>query len=76
VTGTTRVFENTADLRNEIVNARVYGGMHYRFSGEAGATLGEKVADYVDANYFRRIRWSGRAAHEEEDDDDDDSDND
>jgi PAP2 superfamily len=69
VTGTTRVFENTAYLRNEIINARVYGGMHYRFSGEAGATLGEKVADYVAANYFRRIRWSGRAPHEEDDDD-------
>jgi hypothetical protein len=74
VTGTTRVFENTASLRNEIVNARVYGGMHYRFSGETGATLGEKVADYVDANYFRRIRWSGRASHEEDDDDDSDND--
>jgi hypothetical protein len=57
VTGTTRVFVNMADLRNEIVNARVYGGMHYRFSGEAGATLGENVADYVAANYFRRIKW-------------------
>jgi hypothetical protein len=56
VTGTTRLFENTASLRNEIINARVYGGMHYRFSGETGATLGEKVADYVAANYFRRIR--------------------
>jgi hypothetical protein len=69
VTGTTRVFENTSYLRNEIINARVYGGMHYRFSGEAGVTLGEKVADCVAANYFRRIRWSGRASHEEDDDD-------
>ena len=66
VTGTTRVFENTDDLRGEIVNARVYGGMHYRFSGEAGARIGEQVADYVDANYFRRI----------DDDDHDDDDND
>jgi hypothetical protein len=56
VTGTTRVFENTSYLRNEIIDARVYGGMHYRFSGEAGAILGERVADYVAANCFRRIR--------------------
>jgi hypothetical protein len=55
VTGTTRVFENTDDLRAEIVNARVYGGMHYRNSGETGARMGEQVADYVDANYFRPI---------------------
>jgi hypothetical protein len=69
VTGTTRNFENTVYLRNEIINARVYGGMHYRFSGETGATLGEKVADYVSANYFRRIKWS-------QEHDDDNSDND
>lgn len=55
VTGTTRVFERTDDLRAEIVDARVYGGMHYRFSGEAGARIGEQVADYVNANYFRSI---------------------
>jgi hypothetical protein len=55
VTGTTRVFENTNDLRAEIINARVYGGMHYRFSVETGAAIGEHVADYVAANYFLRI---------------------
>jgi len=54
VTGTTRVFENTNDLRAEIINARVYGGMHYRFSGETGVTIGEHVADYVAGNYFLR----------------------
>src|SRR5262249_1143407 len=52
VTGTTRVFENTNDLRAEIINARVYGGMHYRFSVETGAIIGERVADYVAGNYF------------------------
>ena len=55
VTGTTRVFETTDDLRADIINARVYGGMHYRFSVQAGAHIGEQVADYVAANYFRPI---------------------
>ncbi len=55
VTGTTHVFENTGDLRAEIINARVYGGMHYRFSVQAGARIGEQVADYVAANYFRPL---------------------
>jgi PAP2 superfamily len=41
VTGTTHVFENTDDLRTEIINARVYGGMHYRNSVEVGARIGE-----------------------------------
>jgi hypothetical protein len=39
-------FATTADLRTEIVNARVWGGLHYRFSGEAGVTLGGAVAQY------------------------------
>ena len=56
VTGTTHIFENTDDLRAEIINARVYGGMHFRNSVETGARLGEQVADYVDAFFFRRIK--------------------
>jgi hypothetical protein len=42
----TRSFGTVADLRDEIVNARVWGGLHYRFSGEAGVKLGVKVARY------------------------------
>jgi hypothetical protein len=52
VTGTTHVFENMDDLRTEIINARVYGGMHYRNSVEVGARMGEQVADWV-AYFFR-----------------------
>jgi hypothetical protein len=55
VTGTTHVFENTDDLRAEIINARVYGGMHYRNSVEVGARMGEQVADWV-AYRFRPRR--------------------
>jgi VCPO second helical-bundle domain len=51
-TATTHVFENTDDLRAEIINARVYGGMHYRNSVEVGARMGEQVADWV-AYFFR-----------------------
>jgi hypothetical protein len=34
---------------------RVYCGMHYRKSVEVGATLGEQVANWVAANYFRCV---------------------
>ena len=47
-----RHFATTADLRTEIVNARVWGGVHYRFSGEAGVTLGKQVADYDLSHAF------------------------
>jgi hypothetical protein len=64
VTGTTHVFRRTSDLRAEIIDARVYGGMHYRNSVEVGATIGEQVADWVATNYFRCI-----VEKDEEDDD-------
>jgi hypothetical protein len=41
-----RHFATVDDLRAEVVNARVWGGLHYRFSVLAGITLGTKVADY------------------------------
>jgi hypothetical protein len=47
-----RHFATADDLRAEIVNARVWGGMHYRFSGEAGVKLGREVADYDLAHAF------------------------
>jgi hypothetical protein len=62
VTGTTRVFETMDDLRAEIIDARVYGGMHFRNSVEVGATMGEHVADWV-AFAFR-----GRHGHHEKED--------
>ena len=39
-------FEKAADLRRQIVDARFWSGLHYRFSSEAGVTLGRQVADY------------------------------
>jgi hypothetical protein len=46
-----RHFATAGDLRAEIVNARVWGGMHYRFSGEAGVKLGMDVAQYDLARF-------------------------
>jgi hypothetical protein len=41
-----RHYDTTEQLRTEIVNARLWGGIHYRFSTEAGVQLGRKVAQY------------------------------
>ncbi len=41
-----RTFTTAAALRNEIVDARVWAGFHYRFSGVAGVVLGRQVAKY------------------------------
>jgi PAP2 superfamily len=42
----TRHFATADDLRTEVGNARVWGGLHYRFSVQAGSALGREVADY------------------------------
>jgi len=44
--GATRHFATADDLRVQVENARVWAGIHYRFSVEAGAWLGREVADY------------------------------
>jgi hypothetical protein len=57
VSGTTpHHFDTRDELVSEIINARVYGGMHFRNSGEHGVRLGRKVADVVTDDYFRPIR--------------------
>jgi hypothetical protein len=48
----TRHFDTAAQLRAEIVNARVWAGVHYRFSGAAGVNLGREVAQYDLAHAF------------------------
>jgi vanadium-dependent haloperoxidase-like protein len=42
----TRTFATAQDLRTEIGNARIWGGLHYRFSTDAGLQLGQQVARY------------------------------
>jgi hypothetical protein len=45
-TGTTRHFDRGADLKRELGNARVWAGLHYRFSTVVGLDLGAKIARY------------------------------
>ncbi len=41
------------DLVREIADARVWGGMHFRFSTTDGAVLGRRVAEWVVKQHFR-----------------------
>ena len=53
--GVTRNFSKLSDYVAEVVNARVYDGVHYRTSGEAGAALGRKIGEYTVRNFLRPI---------------------
>jgi len=46
-TAASRNFPRVADIVNEVSNARVWAGIHFRASTEAGIALGRDVAAYV-----------------------------
>ena len=46
VTGTTHHFATAQELSDEVANARVWGGIHWRTSTEDGTTIGRRVARY------------------------------
>lgn len=45
--GVTRRFTRLSDYVDEVVNARVWDGVHYRTSGEVGASMGRQIGAYV-----------------------------
>jgi hypothetical protein len=51
----TRHFATADDLRAEADNARVWAGLHYPFSVQAGSLLGRQVADYDLEHAFQPI---------------------
>jgi hypothetical protein len=42
----TRTFTSPRQLITEIANARIWGGVHFRYSTNAGTRIGVQVADY------------------------------
>jgi hypothetical protein len=50
-----RHYDMPNDLRHEIVGARLWAGLHYRFSSIAGVVLGRKVAQFDLRHAFRRV---------------------
>ncbi len=52
VTGTTRHYTTTTDLRTEIVNARTWGGLHFRSSSVLAVALGQQLMTDALATYF------------------------
>ena len=54
VTGTTRTYLDTDALNDESRIARIYGGMHFGFSTDAGVALGVQIAQWVGSHHFAR----------------------
>ena len=49
---TTQHFNTVQDLLQNIADARVWAGLHYRFSTTAGVNLGAQVGKYDLQRYF------------------------
>jgi hypothetical protein len=48
-------FSKPNDLRHEIIDARLWAGLHYRFSSVAGVTVGRDVAKYDLRHAFEPV---------------------
>ncbi len=49
--GVTRHWTRTEDLVAEVINARIYDGVHYRNSGDVARRMGEQVGELVATAY-------------------------
>jgi len=53
--GEIRPFNSFSQALDEIVEARIWAGLHFRTADVQGRMLGRNVADYMAANYFQPV---------------------
>jgi len=58
-----RSYLRFSDALAEVLDARIYGGMHYRNSTRVGAHIGKQVARFTTRHFFRPTKHT----HERED---------
>ncbi len=51
----TRTYQRFSDAGQEVVDARIYEGIHFRFADVAGRRQGIQVADWGFRNYMRPL---------------------
>src|SRR4029450_3554731 len=56
VPGITLNYTKLDQIIEDISDARVYGGIHFRFDQELGEKLGHRVGNYVFKHHLRRAR--------------------
>jgi hypothetical protein len=50
-----RSFDRFSGALKEIIDARVWGGIHFRTADVQGAVLGKKVVHYMERHYFQPV---------------------
>src|SRR5262249_27495655 len=54
-----RTYDRFSDALAEVLEARIYGGMHYRHSTRIGANVGKQVSRFTMAHFFRPLNVTG-----------------
>ena len=50
-----RHFDSFSDALDEVVEARIWGGIHFRTADVQGTVIGKKVAKYIRKQYFKPL---------------------
>ena len=54
--GTTRSFDRLSEALKEVIDARVWAGIHFREADTQGSVLGKRVVHYLKKNYFEPVK--------------------
>jgi len=52
-------YTSLKQICDDVDDARIYGGIHFRFDQEAGVRLGREIATYIYKNNLQRIHSTG-----------------
>jgi hypothetical protein len=58
--GVTRRWTNMTVFTEEVANARIWGGLHYRFSTRVGTQMGYEIGEYVVKHVMQPVVTSSR----------------
>ena len=59
-----RTYDRLSDALEEVLDARIYGGMHYRNSTRIGAHVGKQVSRFTTRHFFRPAKHHGDKTNE------------
>jgi hypothetical protein len=60
--GVTHRWTNLAAFTEEVANARIWAGFHYRFSTRVGTDMGRQIGEYVVKNVMQPVAVAGSPA--------------
>ena len=58
--GVTHRFSDMTTYTEEVANARVWAGFHYRFSTRVGTQMGYQIGEYVVKNLMQPVMTGSR----------------